>query len=48
MMEIAERLLGTYGEKVDFVAWFSEMELEDLVAITVGTVVDFIVRSLEA
>lgn len=48
MMEIAERLIETYGGKVDFVAWFAEMELEDLVEMTVGTVVDFIVESLEA
>lgn len=47
MMEIAERLMETY-EQVDFVGWFSDMELEDLVAITVGDVVDFIVVWLEA
>lgn len=47
MMEIAERLIETYGARVDFIGWFSEMELEELVAMTVGTVVDFIVVSLE-
>lgn len=47
MMEIAERLIETYGEQVDFIDWFAEMELEELVAMTVGTVVDFIVISLE-
>jgi hypothetical protein len=29
------------------VAWFADMELEDLVELTVGHVVDFIVASLE-
>lgn len=48
VMEIAEKLIDTYGEKVDFVAWFADMELEDLVEITVGSVVDFIVTNLEA
>jgi acyl carrier protein len=47
VMEIAEKLIETYGEKVDFVAWFADMELEDLVEITVGSVVDFIVTTLE-
>ena len=47
VMEISERLIEIYGEKVDFVGWFAEMELEDLVAMTLGTVVDFIVASLE-
>jgi acyl carrier protein len=47
VMEIAEKLIETYGEKVDFVAWFADMELEDLVEITVGSVVDFIVTSIE-
>lgn len=47
VMEIAEKLIETYGEKVDFVAWFADMELEDLVEITVGSVVDFIVASLQ-
>jgi acyl carrier protein len=47
VMEIAEKLIETYGEKVDFVAWFADMELEDLVEITVGSVVEFIVTTLE-
>jgi acyl carrier protein len=47
VMEIAEKLIETYGDKVDFVAWFADMELEDLVEITVGSVVDFIVTTLE-
>src|SRR3990170_8016667 len=30
VMEIAERLIDHYSGRVDFVAWFSDMELEDL------------------
>lgn len=48
VMEIAERLIETYEGRVDFVSWFSGMELEDLVELTVGDVVDFIVASVEA
>lgn len=47
VMEIAEKLIETYEGKVDFVAWFADMELEDLIEITVGSVVDFIVESIE-
>ena len=46
VMEIAERLIETYPT-VDFVSWFSAMELEQLVVITFGDVVSFIVRSLD-
>lgn len=45
---LAEELLNTYGEKVDFVSWMSGMELDEVVALTAGTVVDFVVTSLEA
>jgi acyl carrier protein len=48
VMEIAERLIETYEGKVDFVSWFSGMELEDLVELTVGDVVAFIVASIES
>jgi acyl carrier protein len=47
VMETSERLIETYGDKVDFVGWFAEMELEDLVGLTLGMVVDFIVISLD-
>lgn len=47
VMEISERLMEIYGENVDFVGWFAEMELEDLVTLTLGMVVDFIVTQLE-
>lgn len=47
VMEVAERLIEEYEGRVDFVAWFADMELEDLIEITVGSVVDFIVASLE-
>ncbi|MEO6628068.1 MAG: acyl carrier protein [Aquihabitans sp.] len=43
---LAEQLLQTYGERVDFVAWMAGMELDDIIALTVGQVVDFVVGSL--
>jgi acyl carrier protein len=47
VMEIAERLIETYEGRVDFVTWFSSMELEELVELTVGDVIRFIVSSIE-
>ena len=45
---LAEELLNTYGEKVDFVTWMSGMELDQVVNLTAGQVVDFVVTSLGA
>jgi acyl carrier protein len=42
---LAEQLLERYGERVDFVGWMAGMELDDIVALTVGQVVDFVVAS---
>src|SRR4051812_23021056 len=45
---LAEKLLVTYGEQVDFVAWMATMELDDIIGLTAGQVVDFVVTSLAA
>jgi acyl carrier protein len=47
VMEIAERLIDTYEGKVDFITWFSGMDFEELIVLTIGDVVDFIVVSLQ-
>jgi acyl carrier protein len=47
VMEIAERLIDAYEGRVDFIPWFSDMELDDLIELTVGDVVDFVVDSVE-
>lgn len=39
---LSEKLLETYGEQVDFVGWLAEMELDDIIALTVGQLVDFV------
>jgi acyl carrier protein len=44
--ELAEQLMARYGAKVDFVAWFADMELDQLVDLSIGDVVRFIVDSL--
>jgi acyl carrier protein len=45
---LSEQLLTTYGERVDFVSWLAGMELDDIIALTVGDVVGFVVSSLQA
>ena len=42
---LAERLLQHYGGQVDFVAWLATMELDEIIALTVGDLVAFIVTS---
>jgi acyl carrier protein len=39
---LAEKLQETYGERVDFVSWLSQMELDAIIGLTVGDVVEFI------
>jgi acyl carrier protein len=47
LMEIAERMMETYAGKVDFVAWFADMELEELVQLRLRDLLEFIVTSIE-
>jgi acyl carrier protein len=42
---LAEKLLDHYGGQVDFVAWLATMELDEIIALTVGDLVAFIVAS---
>jgi acyl carrier protein len=43
---LAERLPGLFGPQVDFVSWLAGMELEEIIALTVGDLVSFVVSSL--
>lgn len=47
VMEIAERLMELYEDKVDFIGWFGEMELEQLVDLTLGDLIEFMVTSIQ-
>jgi acyl carrier protein len=44
--ELAEQLMERYGARVDFVAWFADMELDQLIELSLGDVARFIVASL--
>ena len=44
---LAERLQEEYGARVDFVGWLSSQDLDQIVEMKVGELVDFIDRSLD-
>lgn len=43
---LASKLQATYGDQVDFASWLAKMELEEIIGLRVGQVVDFIVECL--
>jgi acyl carrier protein len=43
---LAERLREVYGPRVDLARWLGEMELEAIIGLEVGTLVEYIVRCL--
>lgn len=43
---LAERLVQRYGDRVDFVAWLASLELDEIIALTVGDLVAFVASSL--
>jgi acyl carrier protein len=43
---LAERLLDRYGERVDFVGWLADKELDEIIGMTVGDLVDFITGAI--
>jgi acyl carrier protein len=46
LVAMAEKLQERYGEKVNFVDWMSKKSLDEMVGLTVGELVAFIVKSL--
>lgn len=45
---LAERLQMEFGSRVDFGAWLADKELDEIVNLRVGEVVDFIVTCLSS
>jgi acyl carrier protein len=45
-VELAEKLHQTYGDRVDFAAWLAGMELDQIIALRVGQVVEYIQKCL--
>ena len=42
LASLSEKLQARYGDTVDFPAWLSGMELDDIINLTVGQLVDHI------
>jgi len=43
---LGEALLEVYGDRVDLVAWFGELDVDQIIGLTVGQLVDFVAESL--
>lgn len=43
---LGEVLQARYGDRIDFPAWIATMEVDDIIAMQVGQLVDHIVSSL--
>jgi acyl carrier protein len=41
---LAERIREKYGSEADFTAWLSDMDLDQIIGLRVGQVVEFIAR----
>jgi acyl carrier protein len=41
---LAEKLQERYGKGVDFVGWLSGKELDEIIGLTAGELVEFIIR----
>lgn len=44
LVALSEKIQAKYGETVDFPSWLSGMELEQIIALTVGQLVDYIAK----
>ena len=45
---LAEKLQEHYGPRVDFAGWLSGMELDSIIGLRVGRLVEFIVQCLSS
>ena len=45
---LSERLRDVYGPKLDFAGWLADMELDQIINLRVGQVVDFVVKCLSS
>jgi acyl carrier protein len=43
---LSEALQERYGARIDFVEWISEMELEEIIGLTVGQLVEHVTACL--
>jgi acyl carrier protein len=44
---LAERLQAAYGERIDLIAWLGELDLDEIIDLTVGDLATFIAACLD-
>ncbi|MEM0962569.1 MAG: acyl carrier protein [Bacteroidota bacterium] len=42
MVQLAEKLQAHYGEGINFAAWMGQMELDEIINLTVGDLVEYV------
>jgi len=42
LVALSEKLQARYGETIDFPAWLASMELDEIIGLSVGKLVDYI------
>jgi acyl carrier protein len=47
ILQIGEQLIGIYEDRVDFIQWLADMDLKQIVDLTLRDFVNFIVSELE-
>jgi acyl carrier protein len=45
-VRMGEKLQEHYGSRIDLVAWFADFDVDQIIALTVGELVDYIRRSV--
>ena len=48
LVVISEKIQAMYGDKIDFAQWLSSMELDEIIKLTIGDLVDYIERCLSS
>jgi acyl carrier protein len=48
LVALSGSLRERYGDRVNFAAFIAELELDEIIALTVGQLVDYVVASLRA
>jgi len=46
LVALAEALQEKYGDQVDFAAWIGTLEIDDIIALTVGNLVTYIAGAI--
>jgi acyl carrier protein len=46
IVALSEKLQERYGDRVDFVGWLSGMEIDEIISLRVGQLVEFIASCL--